>query len=158
MINTDQQFLQQAIDLAQNNAASANGGPFGAVIVKDGEIIARASNSVTPDCDPTAHAEVNAIRAACKALRTFDLSGCVLYTSCEPCPMCLSASYWAHISRIVYGADRKDAAKAGFDDDFIYREIPLPIQERSIQMSRLLAAESFEPFAQWLANDKKIAY
>ena len=102
------------------------GGPFGAVIVKDGKVVAEASNTVTVDNDPTAHAEVNAIRKACAALGTFDLSGCELYTSCEPCPMCLAACYWAHIDRVYYAADREDAAAAGFDDSDIYREVALP--------------------------------
>ena len=112
--------MRRAISLAEDNASSGNGGPFGAVIVKDGKVVAEGSNTVTVDNDPTAHAEVNAIRRACAVLGTFgtfDLSGCELYTSCEPCPMCLAACYWAHISRVYYAAGRDDAAAAGFDDD-----------------------------------------
>ena len=120
-MNRDELMLR-AVSLAERNAASVTGGPFGAVIVKDGKVVAEASNTVTVDNDPTAHAEVNAIRKACAALGTFDLSGCELYTSCEPCPMCLAACYWAHIDRVYYAADREDAAAAGFDDSDIYRE------------------------------------
>ena len=111
--------MRRAISLAEDNAYSGNGGPFGAVIVKDGKVVAEGSNTVTVDNDPTAHAEVNAIRRACAVLGTFDLSGCELYTSCEPCPMCLAACYWAHISRVYYAAGRDDAAAAGFDDDMM---------------------------------------
>ena len=118
--------MRRAISLAEDNASSGNGGPFGAVIVKDGKVVAEGSNTVTVDNDPTAHAEVNAIRRACAVLGTFDLSGCELYTSCEPCPMCLAACYWAHISRVYYAAGRDDAAAAGFDDDMIYVEVAKP--------------------------------
>lgn len=157
-MTNDNIFIKRAIELAEANAASITGGPFGAVIVKDGQIISEAANTVTVDYDPSAHAEVNAIRKACKKLKNFDLSGCVLYTSCEPCPMCLSASYWAHIDRIVYAASRSDAADAGFDDDFIYREIPLPINQRSVKMERILAVEGLSPFTLWLNNEKKVEY
>lgn len=151
-------YMKEAISLAEKNAGSMGGGPFGAVIVKDGKVIASASNSVTVDNDPTAHAEVNAIRAAAKILGSFDLSGCVLYTSCEPCPMCLSAAYWAHIDKIFYAADRSDAAKAGFDDDFIYREISLPIENRSLKLERVLPVEGAVPFSLWMENEKKMEY
>jgi len=120
--NTDREFMREAIKLA-NESVERGGGPFGAIIVKDGKIVAGSSNSVTIDNDPTAHAEVNTIRKACRQLGTFDLSGCTIYTSCEPCPMCLGAIYWAHISRIFYGNTRKDAADIDFADDFIYKEL-----------------------------------
>lgn len=158
MKNTDSEFLLEAISLARKNATSTGGGPFGAIIVKDGKIISKASNTVTVDSDPTAHAEVNAIRSASKVLGSFDLSGCILYTSCEPCPMCLSAAYWAHIERIVYAADRADAAKAGFDDDFIYKELALPMSQRSVKIDRMMPLEGLVPFQLWMENDKKIEY
>lgn len=152
------QYMRKAIDLALKNAGSVSGGPFGAVIVKDGEIIAAASNSVTVDNDPTAHAEVNAIREACRRLGTFSLAGCQLYTSCEPCPMCLAAAYWARIDKIYYAADQHDAARAGFDDSFIYKEIELPKSERSIASERIMAEEGREPFDKWIVNNNKIEY
>lgn len=151
------QFMLRAIELAKESAKSG-GGPFGAVIVKNGKIVAEASNSVTLDNDPTAHAEVNAIRKACKALQTFDLSGCILYTSCEPCPMCLSSSYWAHIDKLYYAGDRNDAAEAGFDDDFIYKEFALPMDQRRLVIERILPVEGLEPFAVWGENCNKIEY
>ncbi len=154
----DELYMKRALSIAQSNAVSSGGGPFGAVIVKDGKIIAESSNSVTVDNDPTAHAEVNAIRLACKVLDTFDLSGCVIYSSCEPCPMCLSAIYWAHIDRLLFAADRVDAAKAGFDDDFIYRELALPLNERSIKVERIMPLEGLLPFESWIHNDNKRAY
>lgn len=151
-------YMRIAIDLAKENASSVGGGPFGALIVKDGEVIAAQSNSVTVDNDPTAHAEVNAIRQACKKMGTFDLSGALLYTSCEPCPMCLSAAYWAHIDKIYYAADRYDAAGAGFDDEFIYRELALPLSDRNIAIERVLPDEGVVPFILWGKNDDKIDY
>lgn len=151
-------FMREAVELAKMNATGEGGGPFGAVIVKDGFVISAASNSVTPDSDPTAHAEVNAIRAACKKLGTHDLSGCVLYTSCEPCPMCLSAAYWAHVDKIYYAADRNDAQRAGFSDAFIYDEFSVPLEQRSIPIRQILKDEGFAPFDAWLDNDKKVPY
>jgi tRNA(Arg) A34 adenosine deaminase TadA len=151
-------YMKRAIELAQQNALSAHGGPFGAVIVRDGNVISEASNSVTPDNDPTAHAEVNAIRKACKNLNTFDLSGATLYTSCEPCPMCLSAAYWARVDRIVFGANREDAARAGFSDDFIYKELSLDLEKRSIPIESILEKESQEPFETWISNLDKTPY
>ena len=133
-----EELMLRAIELAERNAASVTGGPFGAVVVKDGKVIAEASNTVTVDNDPTAHAEVNAIRKACAALGTFDLSGCELYTSCEPCPMCLAACYWAHIDKVYYAADREDAAAAGFDDSDIYREVALPVDGRKIPFVHIM--------------------
>lgn len=151
-------FMQQAIELASKNATSQGGGPFGAVVVKDGKIISSSGNSVTPDKDPTAHAEVNAIRIACKELDTFDLSGCTLYTSCEPCPMCLSAAYWAKIDKIYYAADRHDAAKAGFSDAFIYDQFALPLEERAIPIKRVLEDKGLDPFNLWIDNENKTPY
>lgn len=152
------EFMKKALEIATGNASSQGGGPFGAVIVKDGQVVSAAGNTVTPDNDPTAHAEVNAIRNACKELKTFDLSGCVLYTSCEPCPMCLSASYWARIGRIYYAAGRDDAAKAGFSDAFIYDQFDLPVNERSLPAERIMEEEGLQPFELWLRNENKRAY
>lgn len=151
-------YMREVIALAKKNASSLGGGPFGAMIVKDGEMLASATNTVTVDNDPTAHAEVNVIRSACKKLGSFDLSGAILYSSCEPCPMCLSASYWAHIDSIYFAADRYDAAKAGFDDDFIYKELKLSFEERSIRTIRLMPTEGLTPFELWMDNDKRINY
>lgn len=151
-------FMSRAIELAAENAGSVTGGPFGAVIVKNGEIVAAQSNKVTVDIDPTAHAEVNAIREACKVLGTFDLSGCVLYSSCEPCPMCLSAAYWAHIDKIYYAADRYDAAKVGFDDEFIYKELSLPISARRLGLEQIMPEDGLVPFVKWSENNEKIHY
>lgn len=150
--------MRQAIELARENASSSGGGPFGAVVVKEGRVISACSNSVTPDNDPTAHAEVNAIRAACRELGSFDLSGCTLYSSCEPCPMCLSAAYWARVDKIVFAADRNDAADAGFSDAFIYEELSLDTDKRSIPMEKLMQKEGTEPFDIWKNNERKIRY
>ena len=153
-----EELMLRAIELAERNASSVTGGPFGAVVVKDGKVIAEASNTVTVDNDPTAHAEVNAIRKACAALGTFDLSGCELYTSCEPCPMCLAACYWAHIDKVYYAADREDAAAAGFDDSDIYREVALPVDRRRIPFVHIMEKEGVRPFMLWNSNDKKVEY
>ena len=126
---TNEELMRRAIRLAEKSVAEG-GGPFGAVIARDGELIAEASNHVVPHCDPTAHAEVSCIREACSRLGTFNLEGCDIYTSCEPCPMCLGAIYWAHLDRIFYANNRKDAAAIGFDDDFIYQELDLPVETR----------------------------
>lgn len=158
MMEKEYTFMREAVALAAKNANGNGGGPFGAVIVKDGKIISAASNSVTPDNDPTAHAEVNAIRQACKQLGTHDLTGCVLYTSCEPCPMCLSAAYWAHVDKIYFAADRNDAEKAGFSDAFIYNQFGIPMSERSIPIEQILPQEGFKPFEEWINNDKKVPY
>ena len=154
----DKKFLQLAIDTALDNIKSNNGGPFGAVIVKDGVLIAKSPNTVTSSNDPTAHAEINAIRLACKELKTFDLSGCEIYSSCEPCPMCLSAIYWARISKVYYAADRFDAQKAGFDDSFIYNEISLSEKERSIYMENAMHQEGQMPFELWQETENKTKY
>jgi len=153
----DQDFMRRAIALSEESVQNG-GGPFGAVIVKDGVIVGEASNSVTPDNDPTAHAEVNAIRHACRRLKTFNLEGCTIYTSCEPCPMCLGAIYWAHIGKIYYGNNRKDAAEIGFDDDFIYREIGVPLHERSVRMEPLLREEALKTFSHWREKEDKTEY
>lgn len=157
MTETDKKMMREAIRLA-TESVEKGGGPFGAVIVKDGEIIAGRSNSVTIDNDPTAHAEVNAIREAARRLGTFDLSGCTVYTSCEPCPMCLGAIYWAHIDRIFYGNNRADAASIGFDDDFIYRELDKPLPERTIPIRPLLQQEALSTFRLWNEKTDKTEY
>ena len=149
--------MREAIELAVNNVAEG-GGPFGCVIVCDGKVIARGVNRVTQTNDPTAHAEVVAIRAACQALKSFQLEGCELYTSCEPCPMCLAAIYWARFKKVYYANTRKDAAKIAFDDDLIYREIVLPITKRKIPMRQLLRKEALEVFKAWQEKVDKIRY
>ena len=153
----DKQFMREAIRLADESVRNG-GGPFGAVIVKDGEIVAGSSNSVTIDNDPTAHAEVNTIRQACRKLGTFDLSDCVIYTSCEPCPMCLGAIYWAHLDKIYYANNRKDAAEIGFDDDFIYEELPLKPSERQKPSEILMREEALEAFRMWQEKEDKTEY
>lgn len=157
MCDTIERYMREAIKLAAESASSG-GGPFGCVIVKDGEIVAESSNSVTKDNDPTAHAEVNAIRKACAALGTFSLEGCELYASCEPCPMCLAACYWAHIDKVYYAGDQNDAAEVGFDDRFIYKEFDLQKDKRSLPVVPLLAQEGKIPFEVWAKNEKKIHY
>jgi tRNA(Arg) A34 adenosine deaminase TadA len=152
------EFLRRAITLATENVVRGRGGPFGAVIVRDGQIVAEAVNTVTAQLDPTAHAEVNAIRAAAKALNTFVLSGCQLYTSCEPCPMCLAASHWARIDAIYYGASASDAARAGFDDAFLYEEFRKEKSQRQFATTQLLPDEAWASFAAWIASANKIAY
>lgn len=153
----DKQFMREAIRLA-NESVARGGGPFGAVIVKDGEVIAGSSNSVTIDNDPTAHAEVNTIREACRRLGTFDLSGSTIYTSCEPCPMCLGAIYWARISHIFYGNTRKDAANIQFADDFIYEELDRPLDERTVPIIPLLRDEALDTFRRWMEKEDKTEY
>ena len=150
-------FMRQAIALAVENVKNG-GGPFGAVIVKDGKVVATGVNRVTANNDPTAHAEVSAIRAACTKLGTFDLSGCVIYTSCEPCPMCLGAIYWARLDKVYYGANQHDAASVDFDDSFIYSEIDLPKEKRSKDFENILHDEAQAPFDAWCKKDDKIAY
>lgn len=153
----NKEYMMKAIELSKNSVANG-GGPFGAVIVKDGNIVAEGSNCVTLNNDPTAHAEVTTIRKACTALNTFDLSGCEIYTSCEPCPMCLSAIYWARIERIYYGCDKVDAKDIGFDDSFIYEQIELKPEFRSIPSSQILHTEALEAFKMWTDKDDKIEY
>ena len=153
----DEKFMQQAIDLSIDNVANG-GGPFGAVIARDGEIIATGTNRVTADCDPTAHAEVNAIRAACAKLKSFKLTGCTIYTSREPCPMCLSAIYWAGIERIFYGNTKQDAKQINFDDSFIYDQIALDYSERSIPCINIMREQALAGFRAWTAKVDKILY
>ena len=152
------EFLRRAIALATENVRNGKGGPFGAVIVRDGRIVGEGANSVTATYDPTAHGEVNAIRAACRALGTFTLVGCELYTSCEPCPMCLSASYWARIDAIYYGCSAADAARAGFDDAFLYAELQKDQPARTLPAKQLLAEEAWASFDAWIASSVKIPY
>lgn len=158
MENFNKNFLIKAIELAKNNIEKECGGPFGAVIVKNGEIIATGANHVTTENDPTAHAEIVAIRNACKKLGTFQLEGCELYTSCEPCPMCLGAIYWARPDRFYYAASKSDAAKAGFDDSFIYDEIVLKPEERSIPGIQALQQEAVKVFSVWTELENKTDY
>jgi guanine deaminase len=151
-------FMQEAIRLSIEMMRQGRGGPFGTVVVKDGAIISRGWNEVTTANDPTAHAEIVAIRAACRALNTFRLDGCEIYTSCEPCPMCLSALYWARISRLAFAASREDAAEAGFDDEFLYRQIPLPLAERDLPSRQMLRREAVVALAEWRTKPDKICY
>jgi len=149
--------MRRAVALSLENVENG-GGPFGAVIVKDGEIIAEGTNRVTANNDPTAHAEVTAIRAACSSLETFQLNGAVVYTSCEPCPMCLSAIYWAGIDKIYYGNTKKDADDINFGDDFIYEEIAKPYAARRIPMMQLLRDEALAAFRAWDEKPDKVEY
>jgi len=153
-----EEHMRAAIALAEHGLRSGHGGPFGCVIVRNGEIIARGNNRVTSSNDPTAHAEVTAIREACATLGTFQLPDCELYTSCEPCPMCLSAIYWARIPIVYYGNTRADAAAIGFDDDFIYQQIPLPPEKRTLKMVSLLHGEAHHAFIEWAAKPDKTHY
>ncbi len=150
-------FMAEAIRLATENIDSA-GGPFGAVIVKDGKIIATGANRVTANLDPTAHAEVMAIREACRVLGTFSLEGCAIYSSCEPCPMCLNAIYWAGITELYYGGTKSDAAEIGFDDKFIYDELELPTTQRRVRCTQLMHDEALTPFRKWSATEQKTEY
>jgi tRNA(Arg) A34 adenosine deaminase TadA len=151
-------FMRRALALAREGMNGNAGGPFGAVIVKDGRIVGEGWNRVTSTNDPTAHAEVVAIREACRALGSFDLSGAEIYASCEPCPMCLAAIYWARIGRIYYANTREGAARIGFDDDHIYREFARPMEKRAIPMERLLAREAEADFAAWMKKEDKVKY
>ncbi|MDR1543926.1 MAG: nucleoside deaminase [Prevotellaceae bacterium] len=153
----EKEFMKKAISLSQENIKKG-GGPFGAVIVKDGKILATGCNRVTCNNDPTAHAEVSAIRKACKKLKNFSLEGCEIYSSCEPCPMCLSAIYWAHIGKLYYGNTKKDAAKIGFDDSFIYDELDLPAEKRKIPALQHLHTEALEAFNEWKKSENKVEY
>ncbi|MCK4699640.1 MAG: nucleoside deaminase, partial [Bacteroidales bacterium] len=134
------------------------GGPFGAVIVKDGKIIAQGANEVTSTNDPTAHAEIVAIRKACKVLGSFQLDGCEIYTSCEPCPMCMGAIYWARPKRVFFAGSRKDAEEVGFDDSHIYKELSLPFSSRKIPIKQIMAEEARKIFEEWMNDDKKVNY
>jgi tRNA(Arg) A34 adenosine deaminase TadA len=150
--------MRRAIALATDNVRSGRGGPFGAVIVRNGQVLAEAANSVTATNDPTAHGEVNAIRLACTRLGSFSLEGCEIYTSCEPCPMCLAAIYWARIGAIYYGNTAAEAARAEFDDAFLYRELALPHESRSIPSTQLLSDEAWTSFQAWQDSASKIEY
>lgn len=150
--------MRAAIRLSQTRMRAGHGGPFGAVVVRHGQIIARGWNRVTSANDPTAHAEITAIRAACRRLKTFQLKDCELYTSCEPCPMCLAAIYWARLKRVYYANTRADAARIQFDDDLIYHEIARPVSRRKIPMRQLLRDEALKVFAEWQAKPDKLRY
>lgn len=152
------EFLRRAIALATQNVVTGAGGPFAAVIVRDGKIVGEGVNTVTATNDPTAHGEVNAIRAAAKALGKFTLAGCELYTSCEPCPMCLAACYWARLDAIYYGARAADAARAGFDDAFLYDELRKPAFDRQLRSTQLLGDEAWASFQAWIESAHKVEY
>ena len=151
-------FMARAIQLAIENVNSGRGGPFGAVIVSEGKIVGEGTNVVTSTNDPTAHAEITAIRQACGRLHTFQLNNCEIYTSCEPCPMCLGAIYWARPGAVYFAASASDAAQAGFDDHFIYEQLQLPLQNRSIPMQPMMRAEGLKPFRVWAAKPDKVNY
>lgn len=151
-------FMRRAIELSCQNASSGGGGPFGAVVVHQGRIVGEGANRVVPDNDPTAHAEIVAIRHACGTLGRYALDDCVIYTSCEPCPMCLGAIWWARIAEIVYANNRADAAAIGFDDDVLYREVAAPLDERRLPLRRMSADEARAVFRQWLANPDRVPY
>jgi len=151
-------FMRMAIELAENNVKNNKGGPFGAVIVKDGEVIAASGNKVVPNNDPTAHAEVSAIRLACQKLGTYSLEGCVIYTSCEPCPMCLGAIYCARLDHIYYANTKIDAAAIGFDDQFIYEELDRPMDKRKLPVLQMLRDEALGAFRMWKENEDKTHY
>jgi len=152
------EFLRRAIALATQNVVAGLGGPFAAVVARQGRIVAEGVNSVTTTHDPTAHGEVNAIRAACKALGTFSLNGCQIYTSCQPCPMCLAACYWARLDAIYYGTSAEDAARAGFDDAFLYEEFRKDPSARALPATQLLRDEAWASFAAWIASAGKVEY
>ncbi len=151
-------FMHAAIRLSLENMRRGEGGPFGAVVVRRGKIVGRGWNRVTSTNDPTAHAEITAIREACRRLKTFQLDDCEIYASCEPCPMCLAAIYWARIGRIFYAGARRDAAAIGFDDDLIYRELARPVSRRKIPMRQFLRGEALKVFKEWQAKPDKIRY
>ena len=154
----DEILMRRAIGLARDGMCSGFGGPFGAVVTSGDDIVGEGCNRVTSTSDPTAHAEIVAIRDACRHLGTFTLAGCTLYTSCEPCPMCLAAAYWARLDRIVYGADREDAARTGFDDALLYEELMLPISRRTVPTDRVLAVDAAGLFDEWLAKGDRVPY
>lgn len=155
---THDDYMREAIALSRSNMEANKGGPFGAVIVRDGEIVGRGGNQVTSSNDPTAHAEIVAIREACRTLGTFSLEGSVIYTSCEPCPMCLAAIYWARIEKIYYANTKDDAAAIDFDDAFLYKELIVPYAERSIPLTPLLREEAVKVFREWAVKDDKVEY
>lgn len=152
------EYLEQTIEMAKKNVKDGFGGPFGALVVKDGKIVGKGVNLVTSSNDPTSHAEIVAIRDACNNLNSFQLDGCVVYASCEPCPMCLGAIYWARPEMLVFAANHDDAARAGFDDSFIYREIELPYEKRAMKTIQITPDAFFEPFEEWIEAEKKVKY
>lgn len=158
MTEQDKYFMQRAIALAQQGMDNNAGGPFGAVVVKNGEIVAEGHNCVTSTNDPTAHAEVVAIRKACEVLKTFQLEDCIIYTSCEPCPMCLGAIYWARPKKVFYACNKHDAAAIDFDDQFIYEEIEKPLSQRNIPFEQILQNEGVTVFKNWASKTDKKEY
>ena len=154
----DRTFLLRAVDLSRTRMLANAGGPFGALVVREGKVLAEGWNEVTSSNDPTAHAEVRAIRKACEAVSSFQLQGATLYSSCEPCPMCLAAAYWARVGRIVFAADRVDAAKVGFDDAYLYDEIPTPVAARALPTLHLPLQEAVDVFAAWHAKPDRVDY
>lgn len=154
----DRTFLLRAVDLSRTRMLANAGGPFGALVVCEGKVLAEGWNEVTSSNDPTAHAEVRAIRKACEAVSSFQLQGATLYSSCEPCPMCLAAAYWARVGRIVFAADRVDAAKVGFDDAYLYDEIPKPVAARALPTLHLPLQEAVDVFAAWHAKPDRVDY
>ncbi len=158
VVSNDVSFMDKAIETAIKGVLANDGGPFGCVIVKNGEIIGTGNNRVTSTNDPTAHAEIIAIREACKNMDSFQLDGCILYTSCEPCPMCFGAIYWARPEKVFYACDKKDAASIGFDDDFIYKELDLNLSDRSIPFEQINKKSAMKAFKAWEDKDDKIAY
>jgi len=156
--NNHEKFMRIAIEYSEKNVQESLGGPFGAVVVRDGEIIAASGNKVTSSNDPTAHAEVSAIRLACEKLKTFDLKGCVIYTSCEPCPMCLSAIYWARLDQVYYANTKVDAAEIGFDDKFIYDELDKPMEARALPIVQMMRDEALNAFRLWDKTTAKVEY
>ena len=157
-MNNENEFMQEAIEVALKGLNNNEGGPFGCVVVKNGKIIGKGNNKVTSTNDPTAHAEINAIREACTNIGSFQLDGCEIYTTCEPCPMCLGAIYWARPDKVYYACNQQDAADVGFDDQFIYKEIPLPYSERSIPFEQLERETALEVFKEWDEKEDKIEY
>ncbi|HEV7698938.1 MAG TPA: nucleoside deaminase [Pyrinomonadaceae bacterium] len=158
MINIHEKFMRRAIELARSGMDGGAGGPFGCIVVKDGEIVGEGNNQVTSTNDPTAHAEVVAIREACRSLETFQLEGCEIYTSCEPCPMCLGAIYWARPAAIYFAGTQADAAEAGFDDEHFYTQLALANAERELPLQNLLRNEARRVFSEWIAKPDKVEY
>lgn len=158
ILEMENPFMARAIALALDNIKTGRGGPFGAVVVKSGKILAEGANQVTMCNDPTAHAEIVAIRAACKKMRDFRMAGCDVYTTCEPCPMCLGALYWSRADRVFFAGRREDAAAAGFDDEFIYEQLKLPIEARKFSMIPLMRAEAGAVFEAWNESPNRLAY
>jgi guanine deaminase len=154
----ENRFMQRAIELSVDNVRNGNGGPFAALVVKDGEILSTGTNLVTTACDPTAHAEIVAIREACRKLAQFQLTGCEIYTTCEPCPMCLGAIYWARPARVYFGNTAADAAAIGFDDSFIYQQLGVALPERAIPMVQLMREEALSAFQEWERKSDRIRY